>query len=233
MIVPAAQSILHSPEWICLNLIKSSSVFPTHPFCRRGCSTQQLSQGLIGVHMVFGRNQKSPGATEETPRQGLGKPCRRTMLQCNMMVTWHQLLGGVSQLGSPQTEAPKSVRASRGRNLKAICPPLQPLCLLGGGELLKDAYPQQPRSASCPPPPRIFSTGRTKRGESWSWKLQCLLALDSWNTGAEGCSNSYHLQIDVEEGFISKHIINLFVFRTCFPSQVGWIRSHSNGVTQV
>lgn len=39
-----------------------------------------------------------------------------------MTVPWHQLLGGVSQPGSPQTEIPKSVRASRGWILKDICP---------------------------------------------------------------------------------------------------------------
>lgn len=43
----------------------------------------------------------------------------------------------------PQPEAPKSIRASRGWILKAIC--LPSLYLQADGELIKDAHPQQPR----------------------------------------------------------------------------------------
>lgn len=91
-----------------------------------------------------------------------------------IVVIWYKLLGGASQPGSPQTEAPKS----RGCILKAIWASV----LTRSGELLEDAHVQQPRFwGSWDPswPPHIFSIWRTKMGEPWSWKLQCLLMLDS------------------------------------------------------
>lgn len=81
MMVPAVQCILRS-EWICLNLIKSVSVFLTHPSCRQGCSTQQLSQDLSmpvqfseEIRSQLGQQENPPGRVlgshTEEPRFGI------------------------------------------------------------------------------------------------------------------------------------------------------------------